>query len=56
MEFWIIIWTATLVVGIAAFVVLAITVAIGGYHDARELLRNMEARISSKDEERSDGN
>jgi len=56
MEFWIFIWTATLVLGIAAFVVLAITVSIGGYHDARELLRKLETRISSKDEDRSDGN
>ena len=55
MEFWIIIWTATLVLGIAAFVVLAITVTIGGYHDARELLRNMENRISSKDKDRPAG-
>ncbi len=55
MEFWMIIWTATLILGIAAFVVLAITVSIGGYHDVRELLRNMEARISSKDEDRSAG-
>ena len=49
MEFWIIIWTATLILGSAAFVVLAITVAIGGYHDARELMRNLESRISRND-------
>lgn len=56
MEFWITIWTVTLVLGTIAFVVLAITVGIGGYHDVRELLRNMETRISKDDKDESTDN
>ena len=42
MAFWVSFWGIVLVVGLAAFAVLAVLVTVGGFGDARAMFRRIE--------------
>ena len=47
MNFWITVWTITLILGIGVFAVLAVVVTIGGAFDIVSLLRMLKAQHQS---------
>ena len=47
MNFWITVWTITLILGVGVFAVLAVVVTIGGAFDIFSLLRMLKAQHQS---------
>ncbi|NLX05937.1 MAG: hypothetical protein GXY33_12425 [Phycisphaerae bacterium] len=49
MDFWLNLWTLTLIVGLGLFAVIAIVVAIGGAFDIRSLFRSLNAQHNRRE-------